>query len=331
MVEIFTILSEQPEKIKKVIINILKVLITILFAQYLYRAILGSFVVLKYSDIDGVLNFFLSGKILICVLFYLIAEFILFAVLAAIYELFHIIITTIQNKMKAQDHLIEAILSTFNVISIEKSKNRIVPGQNFKDAYQFLFLFADAKSKEELNESFISQSRQLYLPFVVVYFIMLEPLLHNMVLNISILLGMLVVIILEIIVENLFIYIEKNHKYFIQTFNIIAIDKIVTELLIGNNVEILNKLPINKGLKFKLNDRKYRMVYVPDQDDIDAEYITNRILTNRDIAIKNIYIFEKTFFEHLGLFEIENERRTFLVYENDIELKNKIRNLVFSL
>lgn len=173
MGEIYNMLTEKPGKVKKAIILLLHIIITVLLACFAYTRIIGAFNVILPGDDklwEKLKDYVLGGEILLAAVFFQTVYVICFKVLARLHEIvFHFIASSafrsynINVKNKFQFTLI-----LYKALSKNKETGRVEPGVNFDTGYAILSFFQKKKNKDKIR-----QERKEYMDDIVFTFLML--------------------------------------------------------------------------------------------------------------------------------------------------------------
>lgn len=173
MGDIYNMLTEKPGKVKKAIIVLLHIIITVLLACFAYTKIFGEFSVILPGDDhlwEELKDYFLDGEVLLAVVFFQTIYVACFKVLRRLHEALFFFIASrafrsynINGKNKFQFTLI-----LYKALSKNKETGRIEPGVNFDTGYAILSFFQKKKNRDKIR-----QDRQEYIDDIVFTFLML--------------------------------------------------------------------------------------------------------------------------------------------------------------
>lgn len=256
--ELLKTLLDKPEKIEKAVLRSFRILISTLIACYLYQKIIGSFVLIELSDYKGWMEFFLSGRALVCALLYSISEYIIIAIINVVADLIIYGIKKINITVSRSEFL--KIIKSLKVINLDKTDRIPKPGKNIDFFYKLSIFFTTEESENELNafkKSLIEDVWKLYFAFCIVYFLLKQN-LHNKGLNIIIILSAALILVMYKSAIIFIEYMKKNSKKIIEELRYIKSHSCIRNTLLQHGIISTNPTS-EEGLdKFKFFKLGYK-------------------------------------------------------------------------
>lgn len=296
MIETFKILIEEPEKLRKYLVFMIRFILSSIFASILYSNIFGEYELLSYkNDLfwSDLYHFFITGRIMIVILFYLTCKIILFDILAEIPAslLRGIVNRVTRNKSHFKDSLpIRLILSYIGILSIESKTKKVSLGKNYEQFYDLLSIYQDKEGKEEIHNiknSLMNETLHSYFVFTILFFCNMNltqfHLLTTMVV-IGLILSSLSYFSLSLIIE----FFEINGAELLFGLNLFKQEKFVTSFLIEHHIKIIdnegNTNQLSKKIDFK--NAEYSLEFYPGKSKIVSHMIKKIInkTTNSNLA-----------------------------------------------
>jgi len=218
--QIIDLLVKQDEERRRISLLLLKIAFTIALATKVYLCLFGQFSVLSITDFQGIVNYFLTGKAIICfALFYLvwtvsydftstILSFIGLWLTSKAYKFLSLLLKITPDEFKAEIAksprlkkylgLATSLLNSTDIIEYEN--NIITPGTNFYKFYDYLLDIEDGKKTVSTGQ--FSSTIALIIQFIVIYnWFGLDFLSHS-----NWLLLLAIVILFLLFISNFFAY-----------------------------------------------------------------------------------------------------------------------------
>ncbi|MEK6615783.1 MAG: hypothetical protein AABZ32_06695, partial [Bacteroidota bacterium] len=236
MIEIIKILIEEPERLRKFGLFIIKAVLNIIFASTIYVWIFGEYSLFNTSDFKAWSEFILSGRILICILLYVASEFLLFSLLSIISTapLYWLASKIYSDKPdRSERDFVRWILRITNVISFDKKTNKVSAGKNTDGFFEFVSLFEEKESKKEissLKNSLLNEILHTYFVFVVIYFFVLD-ITHAKAINYIIIAGCIILPGIYLEICWLIEYMNKNAKDMIYGLKGLKFEQLIYDIL----------------------------------------------------------------------------------------------------
>lgn len=315
MVELFKILIETPEKLRKVGIFLIKQTLNVIFAAKLYTLWIGKFDIINIKDFAAWSEYFLSGRVLICVLMYFVSEIFLFQILSGITDglmrLFYWLAVkkfTFGRTRDEKDYVLK-VLSWFHLVSINEKTKKVEAGKNTNEFYEFVEAFNQKDSKQEITSiknSLVQDLVHTFFVFVFLYysFINIKP--CNKSINTIIGAGCIILPLLYTGASVLLDFLHKNSKDLLFGIQGLKFEKLIYDTLreIGvypididepskkgyekviyhNNKEYILKFAYGKRPLFEFQIEYYRDLFLKEEKGMVL--ISSRDLTKnaQDLA-----------------------------------------------
>lgn len=296
MIETFKILIEEPEKLKKFIVLIIRIILISIFTSLFYSYIFGIYELLDYKS-NGFWNdlyhFFITGRVLIVALIYLTCKVILFDVFAELLaSLFRGFVNKVtNNKSHFKDSfLIRFVLNSFGILSIDTKTKKVSLGKNYEQFYDILSLYQDKEGKNEIHgikNSLMNETLHSYFVFTILFFFFLDltqfQLLTAMAI-IGLILTSLSYFSLCIIIE----FFEINAAELLFGLNLFKQEKIVTSFLNEHHIQIIDneERPNQLSKRINFKNAEYSLEFYPGKSKI-MSHMVKRMLnrtTNNNLA-----------------------------------------------
>ncbi len=234
MIEIIKILLEQPERLRKFGLFVIKCFLNIIFASKIYIWTFGNYYLINIADFQAWTEFILSGRILICILFYITSEFLLFFLLPIISTapLDWIAGTIYSGKPdRNEGKLVRWLLKIGKVISIDEKTKKVSAGKNTEQFQEFVALFEDKESKKEiisLKNSLLNEILHTYFVFLVLYVFVIK--IHSPVVNGIVIAGCIILPLFYWEVCLFIEYMNKNSKNLLYGLKGLKFEKLIYDI-----------------------------------------------------------------------------------------------------
>jgi hypothetical protein len=230
--ELIKIFADEPEKIEKAVLRCVRMLLNILIAAWIYKMAIGRFYLFSLDSISEWEDFLLSGRILICLLFYFISEYIIFPVFTLPGYLLALLLTKISGVHNNRD--IFSLLKLFGILKLENEGDPPVPGKNFDVLVDLSKALEteDARSEvEALKSTFISNVLDLYTSFVVLYFLVLPDSIRTTALTTVIIVVLCLMLAIYAFIHGLIDYLKKHFEEILTSISFIKIHGLIQGVL----------------------------------------------------------------------------------------------------
>lgn len=268
MLDNIKILIEEPQKVRRLLLIILEVVLVLIFATKIYVCFWGSYSLIDFFSIVQWIEFIQSGRILICVFCYLLSYIILFPFLSGVIIGFVILLTNILDLKihffsKKDLKKVLFFLSFFELISFKD--NVLKKGKHTNEFLTFMMEFQKQETKDEiaiLKDSFLSDIIQMYFVSAIVYYSSINIQTISTSVN-YIIIGLGVILVVFYIGINLFIEIVFRFT-----------DNIILNLQAVNYIEIAEKTLLNDCGVLALENSDYfsrgyyRSIYFKEEEFI---------------------------------------------------------------
>jgi hypothetical protein len=321
LIDFIKILIEQPEKIKKLGFLLAKFVLNLIFASKLYLWIIGSYQILNIREFTAWIEFIMTGRILICILLYVVSNFILFDLLQTIST---VLLDWLSNKLfpfnqfdrNSKDFFLK-VLVFFDLISLDEKTKRIKAGKRIEELYEFALIINQKEAKSEfasLKNTLIKEAWQTYLVFVLIYFFYLNASTNNNFLLWLILGGLVFISFLYFVVSWFLEFLSANAKGILWEVQALRFSQFILDALKDIGIYVLNT-----NNRKELGYEKY--IYHQNKETIIEFLFSKRPLT--EFFIKN---FKSTIMKvDKKMILITNKELT----RSAIELSNEIKNSLF--
>lgn len=314
MFEVFKILIEAPEKLRKFGIFFIKQMLNTIFAAKLYVLWIGKFDLINIKDFSAWSEYFLSGRVLICILIYFISEIFLFQILSSITDglmrLFYWLAVkkvTFGRTRDEKDYVMK-VLSWFHLVSINDKTKKIEAGKNTNEFYDFVEVFNQKDSKKEISSiknSLVQDIVHTFFIFVFLYYSFIDIKPCNKAINAIIGAGCIIIPLLYVGASVLLDFLQKNSKDLI-----FGIQGLKFEKLIYDTLREIGVYPIDVD---EPNKKGYEKVIYHS----NKEYILKFVYTKR--LLSEFYI------EHYKDLFLKEEKGIVLI--SNCELTKNARDL----
>lgn len=289
MIETFKILIEEPERLKKIIVFLIRFIIVSIFSSILYTNIFGAYVLLDFKNpvfLTDLYMFFISGKILIVLLIYLFCKVAVFDILAEIPAslLRGLVNVTTRNKSNFKDsQLVRYVLSSFGILTIDEKAKQVSLGKNYEIFYDMLTVYQQKEARKEIDgikNSLMNETLHSYFAFAILFFFYtnfyLSPLLTVLVLT-----GLLVSSIAYFGISIVIEFFDINAAELLFGLKLYRQEKFVVSFLKENFITIIDDEETRDQLSKKINFKgeEFSLVFYPGKTKIMSHMI--RRLVNR--------------------------------------------------
>ncbi len=212
--DFFKIAIEEPEKITKAALRVINTILLLIIAEWLYRQFFGHYQLMNLGEFRDWTEFVLSGRIVMVIACYMLARHVVEPVIQVFVYLFVVRYTGSRKPVKFDNREISFFLRLFDVVKTEKDSKIPKPGKNIDVLYNLAKVFKEAESVEEANslkDSLVNNVLNLYAVFLVVYFTLIPPPLHNGWLTVILLLAFFMLVSVYRLAGDAIKYMTYNH------------------------------------------------------------------------------------------------------------------------
>lgn len=334
--DLIKLFADEPEKVEKAVLRCGKVLLNILIAAWLYKMIVGPYYLFALDSYSEWENFLLSGRVLICLLFYFLCDYLIFQIFTLPGYLFAKRLS--KGKNKKRDEEAKAILSFFNVLKYEKEHEIPTPGKNIDVMVEITEAFGDPEASNEIESirsTFISNVLDLYVYFVFVYTIILPSNIHTTGLNILIAAIGLLLFSTYASIHLVIEYMKRNHIIIGKSLSFIKINALINNVLASYGI-YPTKPEDGEGLgkhrAFTLRGKEYILcrpvtdIIVYQREDADLERLLKKrkkpgrvfMIITRQGILREAGLLQRKFANELVLIE----------YIADDDLREKLNDIL---
>lgn len=214
--EIFKMLLNEPEKIKANIISVIKLFLTLVFAEWLYRYFIGLYHLINFLSLTEWIEFILKGRVFVCILTFCVSYILLFYLLPMISALpFWMLAKAMKlpNGLDKNDSgVIRWVLRTFQLLDINEKEGRLVVMKNTDILRDIVRAFSEKESKKEarlLKDTLMSEIGHTYFVFCVLYFLIFKSFSSVHYLNTIVITGFVLIVLFY---ASASIFIDLMHK-----------------------------------------------------------------------------------------------------------------------
>jgi hypothetical protein len=330
--ELLSILLDKPEKIRALFIKFVKLVLSLILASHAYVWIIGPYKLINYLNVAQWVEFIMSGRILIVLLIFIAADFVIFSFLPAFTTGFLILLArklSYKGDLKDERQTIRGLLKFLRIIEIEKESKRVLPGPNARYFEAAMEYMASDEGKDdffEMRNSYLNGIVHTYLIFALIFSLYFnQTSLHSMALCVYII-GVLLCVFYFFLSFILSI-LEKNAASLLYDIKLLRIARTLKEAYV--KYEIYAESKPNKPLAaISLNGKKVNIYWMPmDQliEEFRIEWLIKeaigkgssfKILTNGDLTASARKLYEK----NLNVCEI-------LHYSDEVELLAHVKSI----
>lgn len=293
MIETFKILIEEPEKLRKFIVFLIRFIITSIFSSILYTYIFGEYELLNYQTstfLTDFYTFFISGKVLLVALIYLSCKVAVFDIATEIPAslLRGMVNFTTRNKSNFKDsQLIRFVLSSFKILSIDEKSKKVSLGKNYELFYDILSVYHKKEAKKDIHgikHSLMNETLHSYFAFTILFFFFID--FHqSSLLTTLVLLGLLLSSISYFGISIIIEFFDINAAELLFGLNLFKQEKFVASFLNEHFISIIEneerKNQLSKKINFK--NAEYSLEFYPGKTKISSpmvQRIINRTANN---------------------------------------------------
>jgi len=226
--DIFKILIDEPEKIQKAVLRGVKVLLAGLLGAWLYKLIIGRFHLIPWNDFNEMAGYFSSGRVLICLLLYFIADYLIIPFLSYPGYGLALLFSNVKGITSKRD--IRTVLSISGILDFKDDEKNPLPGRNIDLLLNLSREFENEKSRnkiDSLKQTFISDILNLYSAFVVLYFLLLKSPVRVLAMDIIIIVVLVLICVFYAIIHGIAEYLEQHYEEIIQGLSFVKFQALV--------------------------------------------------------------------------------------------------------
>jgi len=298
-------LLETPSKLRKIIALIGKVVLNLIFSEWLYKTFVGSYTLNDILNWDQWVEFLLSGKVFLCTLLYFTSDVVLFHLLPFITNI-PIKFLGRKRVKKKQDlneygFFITWYLKSLELLHINKEEKRIDLMDNSDVLYELATDFKKKETRREvrsIKDSIVELFIHPLIVFLILYFTILEDIPHNTFLNTLLWIFLIVAIVTYFsacILMDIALLLSDDLIWMIDTAKM---ENLAIEYL--NKNEIFLTTPHQK-------EKLYDHYFFHNENMIGVQYTMSKINSRRLEEFKNYAEEAKMFF--LILFRIPRDMK----------------------
>lgn len=259
MIEIFKALIEKPEDLKRHVIYLLKIIISVIIATRIYAYLFGAFEPILIGDKNfwkDVYVFFTSGKVLIVAAIFFFAKYFILELVSAVTFL---LISLSPKLFSAKINPVEDasffrfIFKHLGILKFQKERDKMPqPGKNFHSATDFVNSVNKNDLQDaalEIRNTSIFELFNLYFVFSLVYFFILNDFQNNAI-TIAIVICFIVLVCFLISIEYVFNIIELSYENFSKSLRLIKQIHITEEFIKNNGFILPDKESLAKNLPY---------------------------------------------------------------------------------
>lgn len=333
MFETVRVLIEEPEKLRKVVVFIIKFILISVFTSVLYIHVFGKYELLNFKDEkfwDDIYNFIITGRILTIVLFYLASKLILFDLVAEIPALIlrGIVNWIIRDKSNFRDNmLIRFILELFGVIQFDSKRKRATLGKNYEQFYEMLYVYENTEAKKEIHNiknSLMSETLHSLFVFAILYFTTLDT-IHVPFITILLLSALLVSCLAYYGLTVIFEFFDINGGELLFGLSILHQEKILTEFLKEHHIEINEEHSSQFSKRIKLKEGEYTIELFPVKQKIVSHMIQRLLNRTANNSLSGAFLITDKPMSETAKKLLKTEKKIKVIFaDNDNKLIKKL-------
>ncbi len=344
MIELLKTLVDEPEKINKILIKLLKASLAGILSIYLYDNILNASSIEQLSDPTQWLALYRDGNVILGVFIYLISYIILFNFLPILTNGIFPLCKRIARKLiKSSDNgmwkAIGVYLRFFKVIHRPIENKRGKAGKNFDKFYE---IFKEVLRKDiisemsSFNHSLVNNIFNIFSAFLFLYYFILPIKVDSTYLSICISIFAFFGIIIYVSIGLFVDYISKHTKDMKYLLKWLKTEELIFQTFNELGVQIQesqNHLVVGYEDFFFLNDKEYILVFAYSNPPLAVALIENckgiiekytdkelLLLSNKELSSDAEEYFKKS----------ENGRLHFIHFKKMSDLRQKLIALIFN-
>lgn len=200
MTKLSELLLEEPKKLQKLAFILCKTVLVVLFANWLFKTIVGNYNLIEIDNFRQWVEFILSGRILLCCFFYFISYLILFQLFGSLVELtFNTILTPkpVDHLDNDAQNIISWTLRKLDILDYDRKKGEVKLMLHSDELREYVAFFTNQNARKDITAykaSLLNEIGLTYLVFSLVYFLVLIKNIHNQKVTVLIIFGILVLI-----------------------------------------------------------------------------------------------------------------------------------------
>lgn len=196
--EILETLFKSPQKLKKAILMSIKLLLSAITASWVYMKILGTYSIIKLTDLNQWAEFLITGRAIICLILLWVCHEVLFGLLNSlsfiVFEFFYRRILKVRGLYKAIGWFITRSIKSLNALEIDRKSGEVHLLQNSEELYASIKFIQSKKGKAAISDfrhSYLNEIGHTFIVFTLLYFLKITTLPHNAAINYIILILLL--------------------------------------------------------------------------------------------------------------------------------------------
>ena len=339
IIEFIKMLLEEPSKLKKLIIIIARILLSIILASWFYSKIISPYTVFDIFNFKNWADFITTGRILIVGFMYLFSYFLLFYLLESILGPLTIYLLKpkpVKHIDKMGGRTMARFLRIYHLLDIDYKEKKIRLMENSDTLYQITTLLINEEAKKEIKSfqhSLINEIFFTYAAFLIIYFSILTTQPHPTGLTILLLVCLVLFLLLYGAIGS---FLELMYKA--SPDLIIAVDIARIEESMENSLResgIFLRIPENGNHKYKLfyyEGKEFAIVLVADKRKINKHRIEDSLRFSAE-QNKKVWIVTNRPIDNDAKQLIDEHPNNIMVtsFDQREELANKIKAAIISL
>lgn len=339
MIETVKVLIEEPEKLKKLIVLLIRFVLISVFTSLLYIHIFDKYELLNIKSgtfWNELYTFFISGNALIVALLYLTLKVVLFDIIAELgaFILRYLVVLTTRKKSHFKNTgLTRFILEFYGIIEFDE-KNKVSLGHNYEQFYELLSIYQDKEAKKEihgLKYSLMNETLHSYFVFTILFFCFMD-MSHFHLLTTIVIAGLLVTCFsyfsLSVIIE----FFEINGAELLFGLNLYQQEKYVSSFLKEHHILTIENEESNDQLykKISFNNGEYYLILYPGKTKV-MSYAVQRIInrTANNNLTGSILITDKQLSKKSQKLLKANQNIAVIYAKTEKKLRLKLENYFF--
>ncbi|MES2373367.1 MAG: hypothetical protein V4557_12355 [Bacteroidota bacterium] len=337
-IDAIKLLLEEPGKILQAFLSLSKLLLTLVFTEWIYRKAFGNYQVIDFTSLLQWKEYLLSGRIFMCMIFFALTYLFLFYVLPGLSSLpFQLINYLIKKPIKigkTEGALIFRFLRMFKLLDYDEEKQRILTMEKTDELLEFIKAIVHKEARSEVSrykDTLISDLGHTYFVFIIFYFTILPGLQANRFVS---------EMVIAVFILILFFYMSASLAFeIVQT---IAHDLIViTKMAIYDNIIERNLrmaglkvgYPADKTkpqiVSIYHNSQVYDLKYFPEQIPVDIKLVKQCIEMAKE-GLKKMIVFtdQEVYPQAIEAAVLNSQHIQIITFTGREELTEKVRELL---
>jgi len=293
------LLLEEPKKLQKLGILLSKSVLILLFASWLFKMLVGNYNLIDIDSFSQWAEFLLSGQLLLCCLFFFLSYLILFELFGSLVYLIFNTMLTPKPVGKLDYNAFNGIvwaLRKFKILDYDRDGGEIRLLERSEDLRDFTTFFTHQEARKEINaykSSLLSEIGLTYLVFVLIYFIVLEKVIHNVNITILVICGFLVLIFAYWFLSLILELLHKLAPALSEMLDTATFETIVKNTFDDEGYTLIAGEKILQKYKFIQLDEQKAAILVNVQPKNQTKYLLKQYKDIVSISDNQVWIFTK--------------------------------------